>query len=120
MVTRLTNSLPNPAAEVIAIRIALNLTDEQVSRLERTSDSLKHLTKAVADRAQKELAKAGPNPDPGSMFASMRPVFETVRANGAWALKEVQGILTAEQWQLVPDRIKTPQGQRRGPGGPPQ
>ena len=65
MVTRLTSTLPNPAAEVIAIRIALNLTDEQVTRLERTSDSLKLLTKGVADRAQKELAKAGPNPDPG-------------------------------------------------------
>ena len=120
MVTRLTSTLPNPAAEVIAIRIALNLTDEQVTRLERTSDSLKLLTKGVADRAQKELAKAGPNPDPGSMFASMRPVFESVRANSAWALKEVQTILTAEQWQQVPDRIKTPPGQRRGPGGPPQ
>ena len=120
MVTRLTSMLPNPAADIVAIRIALNLSDEQVTRLEATSDSLKRLTKAVADRAQKELAKAGPNPDQGAMFASMRPVFEAVRANSAWALKEVQGILTAEQWAQVPDRIKAPRGQRRGPGGPPQ
>ncbi len=119
MLTRMTSALPNPAVEVIAIRIALNLTDDQVKRLETTADSLKALTKAVADRAQKELAKAGPNPDPGSMFASMRPVLESVRANNAWALKAVQSILTAEQWNQVPDRIKAPPGQRRGPGGPP-
>lgn len=60
------------------------------------------------------------NPDPGSMFASLRPVLASVRANSAWALKEVQAILTAEQWNQVPDRIKTPLGQRRGPGGPPR
>ena len=39
------------------------------------------------------------------MFGSMQPVVESVRANSAWALKEVQGILTAEQWKQVPDRI---------------
>ncbi len=120
MVARLTSTLPNPAADVVAIRIALNLTDDQVKLLEATADSLGALTKAVADRAQKELAKAGPNPDPGSMLASMRPVLESVRANSAWALKAIQSILTTDQWNRVPDRIKAPQRQRRDPGGPPQ
>ncbi len=116
MVARLTSAVPNPAAEVIAIRIALNLTDDQVKLLEATADSLKALTKAVADRAEREVAKAGPNPDPGSMLASMRPVLESVRANNAWALKAIQSILTTEQWNQVPTRIKAPPGQRRGPG----
>ncbi len=113
--TRMVEMAPNPALEVAGMKIALNLTDEQTTKLNAISDSTKARAKSLAERARKELAKAGPNPDPGIMFSSMRPIFQLVRENGAWALKETQAILTPEQWQQVPDRIKTPQQQRRGP-----
>ena len=115
MFSRLVEMAPNPANEVAGMKIALNLTDEQVTRLTAISDSTKGHAKALADRARAAMKKAGPNPDPGIMMSTMRPIFQTVRENSAWALKETQAILTPEQWQQVPDRIKSPQQQRRGP-----
>ncbi len=121
MIARMASLMPDPAAEILAIRVALRLSDGQASRLQAVSDSLKARTKALADKAQKEVEKAGPNPDPASMFASMRPLLQSIRETGAAALKESEAILTPEQWQQVPDRIKTPlRGPRGGPGGPPQ
>ena len=116
MVTRMASLMPDPAAEIIAIRIALSLSDQQVSRLELISDSLKATTKALAERAQRELGRAGPNPDPGALLSSMRPLLQSIReANGA-ALAAAQAVLSAEQWQQVPERIKSP----RPLGGPGQ
>lgn len=112
---RMIDMAPNPALEVAGMKIALNLTDEQVAKLNALSDSTKARAKALAERARKEVAKAGPNPDPGVMFSAMRPIFQLMRDNSAWALRETQAALTPAQWAQVPDRIKTPQTQRRGP-----
>jgi hypothetical protein len=103
---------PNPAAQIIEIKIALRLTDDQVAKLQTVADSLTALSKELGAKAAKALEKAGPNPDQGVLFASIRPLFQASRENHAWALKQAQGILTPEQWQQVPEKIKTPQ-----PGG---
>ena len=111
--------MPNPAVEILNIRIALNLSDEQVTKLETLSDSLKARTLGLSDQATKEIQKAGANADPGAIFSAMRPLLDAVRTNNTWAVTEAKGILTEEQWRQVPDRIKTApqggQGQRRGP-----
>jgi hypothetical protein len=112
--------MPNPAAEILDIKIALNLTDEQVGRLNILSDSIKARGQALAQRAKQAIEKAGPNPDPGATFAAMRPLLQAIRDANASALKEAESILTADQWRQVPDRIKTPrQGFGRGRAGPP-
>jgi hypothetical protein len=55
----------------------------------------------------KALDRAGPNPDQGVLFASVRPLFQAARDNRAWALDQAKAVLTAEQWGQVPERIKT-------------
>ncbi|MCC7131219.1 MAG: carboxypeptidase regulatory-like domain-containing protein [Gemmatimonadales bacterium] len=112
--SRVASMMPNPAAEIVAIRIALNLTEEQVKRLEAVSDSIKARSTALSERARREIEKAGPNPDPAAVFGAIRPLLEAVRANNAWAIKESESILTPDQWRQVPDRIRSP---AQGPGG---
>ncbi|MFN0177374.1 MAG: carboxypeptidase regulatory-like domain-containing protein [Gemmatimonadales bacterium] len=116
MITRMTSLMPDPGAEIIAIRVALRLSDDQVTRLQVISDTLKAATKALADRAQREIERAGPNPDPASLFGSMRPLLQSIRTVNADALKAAEAVLTPEQWGQVPERIRSP----RPLGGPGQ
>jgi hypothetical protein len=109
LVERFTSMMPNPPNQIIEIRIALRLTDEQVAKLQMVADSLTARSEELGAKAAKALEKAGPNPDQGVLFASIRPLFQAGRENHAWALKQAQEILTPEQWQQVPDRIKTVQ-----------
>jgi hypothetical protein len=111
--SRLATLLPNPAAEVLAIKDSLSLTPDQVSKLETVRDSFTTRITALADTLQQAIAKAGASQQPTQMLAIVRPGFEQGRAEVAKSLGMVQGILTAEQWSKVPDRIKNP----RGPGG---
>jgi hypothetical protein len=107
MVERFTTMMPNPARQIVEIRVALNLSDSQVTRLTQLGDSLAARTKELGARISAAIEKAGPNPDPGVMFGSIRPLFEAGRQNHGWALREAQSILTKEQWDQVPERIKT-------------
>ena len=58
--------------------------------------------------ARNALEKAGANPDPGALFGALRPKLDEGRANAQKAVAEAKGILTAEQWAKLPERIKNP------------
>jgi hypothetical protein len=116
---RIDSLLPNPAKEIIDIRIALRLTEDQVTRLTAVSDSMTGQIKAVGDTARAMNERAGPNPDPMRLMLSLQPLLQRLRAAQREALTASQGILTPEQWAQVPERIKAPPGgfgQRPGQG----
>lgn len=116
--SRFENLIPNPAKEVLAIRLGLRLTPEQVTKVTALSDSVTAQNKVLADSMQKEITKAGSNPDLGGLFRSIRPMIEKGQAIQTEMLKSLQGILTPEQWGQVPERIKNPpRGFGQGPGG---
>jgi hypothetical protein len=114
---RFASLIPNPAKEVLALRLGLNVTDSQAVRLQAVADSSDARNKRLADTVQAEIAKAGSSPDPARLFSTIRPYLEKGRAGLQEDLKAVEGILTPEQWRQVPDRIKTPP-QGFGGGGP--
>ncbi len=113
---RFATTLPNPAAQVLAIKdsVGLQLTPAQVTRLEALRDTLAAHIAAIADAIQQAVTKQGAGAQPTELLGVMRPRFEEGRAASAKTLEEVRGVLTPEQWQKVPDPIKAP----RGPGGP--
>jgi len=107
-------AVPNPAAAVLARRDSLVLTAEQVARLEVLRDSLQtradSLVNAIATEAERSA-------DPASLMNQLRPRLEQARGEYQGALRAVQGVLTPEQWEKVPARIKSPPAIGAG-GGP--
>ena len=110
----------NSVASIIALKDSITLTDDQLAKLQPLSDSVAAKNKALGEEFQKLLKDAGANPDMGALFSKLRPKLEAQQRERATLLKEVQAILTPEQWEKVPARIRNPQqgpgGQRRPPG----
>lgn len=106
----------NPVAQIIALKDSISLTSEQVAKLQPLSDSVAARNKVLGDEVQKIMKDGGANPDMAALFSKIRPKLEASQRERETVLKEVQGILTTEQWEKVPQRIRNPQ--RGGPGGP--
>lgn len=105
---RFANLAPNPIRQMLELRIGLKLTDSQEVRLNRISDSLTAENTVLAKALQGELAKMGANVDPGRMMAVVRPRLDEGRKNVEKALAEAKALLTEEQWNYLPERIKSP------------
>ncbi|MEO6446109.1 MAG: carboxypeptidase regulatory-like domain-containing protein [Gemmatimonadaceae bacterium] len=107
----------NPVASVIALKDSIELTAEQLAKLQPMSDSVaKHNAVLIAE-FQKLTKDAGANPDMGALFSKIRPKMEQAQKDRVVLMKSVEEILTPEQWEKVPERIRNPQqgggGQRR-------
>ena len=114
----------NPLAQLIEMKDSLKLTEEQVKGITLLSDSLAARSTRMGNEIRAMVAKAGNNPDPAVVFSSIRPKLEEGRKSIGDAVKAAQGLLTPEQWKLVPESVKNPfagmfggpQGQQRRPG----
>jgi hypothetical protein len=109
--------LPNPVQNIIGMKDTLHLTFDQVTRLQRIADSLKVENFPLVNQIVDKLRAAGANPDFGQIIGVLQPVVEQGRHNIASALAEAQKILTPEQWQNVPENVRSPTGGFRIPGG---
>jgi hypothetical protein len=69
----------------------------------------------MAQVVMKDVESAGANPDMAALNARLRPVLEKVQANQQTALRQAQAILSAQQWQRLPPRIRNGRA-----GGPPR
>ena len=110
--TALTNF--NPVLQILNLRDSLKLSVEQVTRLQVVADTLNARNMEMAQAVMKDVESAGANPDMAALNARLRPVLEKVQANQQAALREAQGILSAEQWGKLPPRIRN--GRAGGPG----
>ncbi|MGH7694376.1 MAG: hypothetical protein ACRENH_05320, partial [Gemmatimonadaceae bacterium] len=111
----------NPINAVVQLKDSLGLSDEQLARLKPLSDSLAARNSALGTEMRKVVSDAGANPDMGALFGRIRPVMEKLQKQNGDAMREVEKILTSEQWAKVPERIK--RGQMPGmtrPGQQPQ
>jgi len=102
--------LANPIPVLLALRDTLELTDEQAARIQVVSDSLQ--VKVDARRA--EMAERFVDvqlSDIQSMariFQQLQPQTEAYRREVGTAMAEVRRILTEEQWEKVPPRVRNP------------
>ena len=70
---RFAQILPNPISVMLGLKDTLQLADSQVAALKAIADSLDAQNAAVRDSLQADVQRAGDRPDPGIMFARMRP-----------------------------------------------
>jgi hypothetical protein len=88
-----------------------------VAKLTVLADSIQTQVDSLTAQARAVVEKEGGNPDPAVLFGvKLRPFFEKGTRLRTAGTDGAKAILTAEQWERVPARIKTPQG-FGGPGG---
>jgi hypothetical protein len=105
----------NPIAQMLQMKDTLRLSEEQVAKLQVVSDSLNAKNTALAQEVRKQVENAGANPDPAAMMGQLRPRLDELQKNQQEALSAARAVLTAEQWNRIPPRIRT--GRGFGPGG---
>jgi hypothetical protein len=119
---RMQRLIPNPFLTTIALddSLKLGLTPEQKTRLLASSDSLVPRVDKLVDEIADVLASAGSNPDPMLIFARMAGKTEEGRKVAEQAIGQLQATLTAEQWDKLPESVKTvPTGRGLGGAGGP-
>ncbi|MBX6365476.1 MAG: carboxypeptidase regulatory-like domain-containing protein, partial [Gemmatimonadetes bacterium] len=98
--------LPLVVDSILALRDTLKLSPEQVARIQEIADSLD----ATIVPIRAELGNAlggGLTPNAASLFEKIGPRVNAGRAAIQAALERVQAVLTPEQWEKVPERLKS-------------
>ncbi len=119
---RMTRLVPNAFLDIIAINDSakLELTPEQIAKLQAGGDAFKVKADSLIDRAANILGDSKvKNPDPMTIFAKLQPSMTEGRKLATQAINDAKAILTPSQWAKVPESIKTP-GLRRGDGEGPR
>ena len=102
---------------ILGFKDSLHFSAQQDSALQVISDSLDSLNKAVGDSLQAAVKAAGDRPDPGILFARLRPKLQLGRDNIRKALDRAKIVLGPDLWGKLPAAITTPGAGRRGGGG---
>jgi hypothetical protein len=119
LIARIDSALPNPAAVVLGMRDSLHLDSGQVVLLTILRDSLALRNGVVMDSLRAIAQSAGRNADATSLMNLMprlRPLFERMRSEVSQDIVSVHAILHEDQWEKVPESVKTFRGGLRGPG----
>ncbi|HEV8151016.1 MAG TPA: hypothetical protein VGP61_12590, partial [Gemmatimonadales bacterium] len=106
---RFASLAPNPIKEMLELRVGLRLGDQQEAKLNAISDSLTAENTALGKALQAELAKLGANLD-ARVLTIIRPRLEQAQKNLQAALDAAKKVLSEEQWNYLPERLKTPRG----------
>lgn len=97
--------LPLVVDSILALRDTLKLTPEQAAQIETIADSLG--AKILPIRAQLGNALGGGvAPNAASLFEKIGPRLNEARQEIQAALERVKAVLTPEQWEKVPERLK--------------
>lgn len=113
----------NPFQQTLALADTLGLDSAQVERLSALRDAHDGRVNTLATEVQERAARVGNNADPQAVLQLMRAPIEEAQGLQREALKALQEILTPEQWQRLPPRVRTPAtgfpglGGQGGPGG---
>jgi hypothetical protein len=118
-VATLDRMLANPLPVLLELRDTLGLSEDQVQRVQAISNELQR----SLDRRRETLGRrfdSVPAQEHGRIFAEMQSDIERARREVTQALRQVERILTPEQWQRVPEEVRNPfqgGGGVRRPGG---
>jgi hypothetical protein len=88
--------------------LGLNLTAEQLVRLTVANDSINVVADTLVGTIAEILARAGANPDPMTVGPRLAATQNESLRVVEGSVSILRAVLTAEQWALLPDRIRTP------------
>ena len=118
---RMQRTIPNPFRRTLELNdsLALALTPEQQSALKAKGDSLQVRADSIIAKIADVLGSVGANPDPQTTMFRMRDNIQAGRRIAEQATKDLEAILTPEQWAKLPANVKNPLMGPRGQGGEP-
>ena len=108
MAARLDSILPNPPAQVLALRDSISLTAEQVTTLEAARDSLSKELGVIADSIRSSAAALNGSGDRAATITRVRAQFGLAREAVTRARDAVRAALTTEQWNRLPEALRNP------------
>lgn len=118
---RFRSVLVNPAGLVLERADSLGLAPDQIARLAALRDSLRAVNDSLGALLRADIERAGTG-DPRQLLERIRPRFQEALRNVRENLEAVRALLSPEQWERLPERLRTlgeaprPSGPRRPPG----
>ncbi len=97
----------NPIAGILALRDSLGCTAEQAARLRAISDSLEAQNQTLSDSMDAAVQQAGDRSDRSTLLTRLGPMLAAARTNLERALAHARGVLTSDQWSMLPDAFKS-------------
>jgi hypothetical protein len=115
---RFRSLLINPADLVLQHADSIGLSRDQIGRLAVLRDSLTSVNDSVGKALQAEIDSVGSTAgaDPRAMLQAIRPRMQQAIQNVREQIKIVRDLLTKEQWNKLPERIRRLGEQPAGPG----
>ena len=102
------SQLVNPAALLLGFADSLQLSEEQIRQIESLRDSLDATNDSLATELQQQIEKAGTEQNnQRSLVGLIRPAIEEARDAAQNSLEDLRLILTEEQWELLPEGVRT-------------
>jgi hypothetical protein len=98
--------VPNPVAEILAMKDTLHLSAVQIVGLTELADSLQARNSLIYRNVQTLLAKSQEAGDARQMAGSVAMLLEEASGNTARAVAAARELLRPEQWQVVPQVIR--------------
>jgi len=109
--------LANPIPVLLEMKDALKLTAEQVQQIQAISARVDGSLASRREQLGRRFDNVQPGQAQGQVFQQIQPDIQAARGEVTTALKEIEKLLTSDQWKQVPERVKNPfQNQGGGPG----
>jgi len=99
-------SIPNPIAEILAMKDTLHLSAVQIVRLNDVGDTLQARNTRIYKTIRNLIANSRQAGDATQMAGSVALLFEEAATNSGLAIAAAEKVLRPEQWEIVPRRIR--------------
>ena len=99
-------TIPNPIAEILAMKDTLHLSAVQIVRLNDVADTLQAKNTRIYKTIRSLLARSRQAGDATQMAGSVALLFEEAATNSGLAIAAAEKLLRPEQWEIVPRQIR--------------
>jgi hypothetical protein len=111
-------TVPNPVAEILALKDALHLSAVQIVGLTDLADSLQAKNSAVFRGITDLIAKQKQTGDATQMAGTVSLMLQEAASNSDRAVQEAEKLLRPDQWILVPKGISERRERQEPTAGP--
>jgi carboxypeptidase family protein len=99
-------TVPNPVAEILALKDTLRLSAVQIFALTDVADTLQVKNSALYERIRLLIAKAQQAGDGHQMAGTVALMLEEASVNTQRAVAQAEKLLRPEQWLILPQAIR--------------
>jgi pyruvate-formate lyase len=99
-------TVPNPVAEILAMKDTLRLSAVQIVGLTDVADTLQAKNGRIYGNIRVLLSKSQEAGDVTQMAGSVAMMLEEASGNTARAVADAEKLLRAEQWAILPQAIR--------------